>query len=118
MERAPIRRYDPGIVLSGPARAAPPGSPRPGHGAVYASCDRHGAWSANWQDDFPEPDANGARYGSADFAGDGGYEAAEAWARAQPALHRFVAYPACALPGTPAELRLAYQPLPPEDDGA
>jgi hypothetical protein len=79
------------------------------------SMDGRGAWSANWQDDFPAPDLNGARYGVVSFDGDGGYEAAEAWARAQPAAECFVAYPASALPRTPPELRLAYQPLPPAD---
>ena len=115
-EREPVRRYSTGITLTGPPhRAVDPDHPRPGHGAVYIYCDRHGVWEANWADDYPEPDENGATYGIVYFEGDGTYEAAEAWARAQPAVGWYVAYPMCALPGTSPESLIGYQPLPPEE---
>jgi hypothetical protein len=115
MERRAVRRYPTGVEVSDSVMAVPPGLPRPGFGAVYVSCDRHGAWSANWQDGYPEPDANGATYGHAEFEGDGSYEAVEAWARAQPVAERYVAYPVRSLPGTPPESRIGYQPLPPDE---
>ena len=74
-------------------------------------------WSADWQDEFPEPDENGARYGAAAFEGDGSYEAAEAWARAQPVPERFVAYPVMGVPGCPPRERIGYQPLPAQAEG-
>ncbi|MBR7836243.1 hypothetical protein KDL01_23395 [Actinospica durhamensis] len=113
VQNEPIRRYDAGPQPLGQTRAARPGLPRPGHGAVFMYCDRHGNWSANWADDYPEPDSAGARHGIVYFEGEGTYDEVETWARAQPAQAWYVAYPACAVPGCPPDKMIGYQPLPP-----
>ena len=66
------------------------GSPRPGHGRVFVLCDRHGEWSASWQDDYPddevrdgEPDA-----GVEDF--EGTEDEVIRWARTRPAEEFFI----------------------------
>jgi hypothetical protein len=66
------------------------GSPRPGHGRVFVLCDRHGEWSASWQDDYPddevgdgEPDA-----GVEDF--EGTQDEVIRWARTRPAEKFFI----------------------------
>ncbi|WP_034271869.1 hypothetical protein [Actinospica robiniae] len=93
--------------------AVAPGLPRPGHGIVYVRSDGRGRWWATWADDYPQPDEAGAAYGHICFEGDGTYDVVEAWARAQAAAERLVAYPACPLPGTPPELWPGQVPLPP-----
>lgn len=113
MERPAVRRYPTGIAVSPYARAVAPGLPRPGHGTVHVRSDGRGRWWATWSEDYPQPDEAGATYGHLHFEGDGTYDAVEAWARAQPAAEILVAYPACALPGTPPELWAGQVPLPP-----
>jgi hypothetical protein len=69
------------------------GSPRPGHGRVFVLCDRHGEWSASWQDDYPDDDDGDAEpdAGVEDF--EGMEEEVISWARSRPAEEFFIFSP-------------------------
>jgi len=69
------------------------GSPRPGHGRVFVLCDRHGEWSASWQDDYPEDEVRDAEpaAGVEDF--EGTEEEVIRWARTRPAEEFFIFSP-------------------------
>jgi hypothetical protein len=55
--------------------------PRPGHGKVYVTVDRHGVWLGSWQD--PGPPVNIANI-------EGSRDDVLTWAQAQPALQGFL----------------------------
>ncbi|WP_344128934.1 hypothetical protein [Luedemannella flava] len=63
------------------------GLPRKGHGTVYVcesrDVNRQIVWTAEWIDEYEQPDADGCTVGIAKFEGD--FEAAARWARTQPA---------------------------------
>jgi len=69
------------------------GSPRPGHGRVFVLCDRHGEWSASWQDDYPDDEVGDAEpdAGVEDF--EGTEEEVIRWARSRPAEEFFIFSP-------------------------
>lgn len=56
--------------------------PRPGHGAVFVTVDRHGNWHASWQDDHGPSIQIAACDGTRDHV--------LQWALAQPAATRWI----------------------------
>jgi hypothetical protein len=102
---SPEPEVAPGLVW-----AQPKGKPRPGFGAVYVipgsqspQFPDEAPWSAQWIDEFDEPDENGELAGIENF--EGSRNEVLAWARSQPARTRLM----------PTEADPVWVPLP-EDD--
>jgi hypothetical protein len=71
------------------------GVPRVGHGTVYLNVGRDEfgeyIWTGVWIDEFDEPDADGALFGSKKVAGS--RDEVIAWVRSQPAASHVVLNP-------------------------
>lgn len=110
MDRSVPRRYgSPGIPeepAPGVVWAQPAGTPRPGFGIVYVLPPRSTAdtsWTAQWVDEFAEPDEHGELAGIEIF--DGSRAEVLAWARSRPAQRRLM----------PVEADPTWVPLPDDD---
>src|SRR5437016_12844195 len=111
MDREIVRHYAPGHTTPFSQQAQRFGKPRPGHGQVYISADRHGKWSATWLDDYPTPDPQGATSGTSEVEGE--YDDVIAWARPQPAQAVHIARPVVPVPRCPPDQPTRHQPPPP-----
>lgn len=87
--RSPDEYRDPGVDPALPGQAHRIGLPRQGHGTIYVSENRDGSWSGSWQDDYPEPRADGAIAGIEDIDEVTEQEIVE-WAAARPAAEGYV----------------------------
>lgn len=114
MGRSVPRRYPaprgPRVPASGVGWANPEGKPRPGFGIVYVMPGSPSPrlpedllWSAEWIDEFTEPDEHGEMAGIETFSG--GRAEVLAWARSRPAQERMI----------PIEADPIWVPLPDDD---